>query len=330
MKIGITYDLRQDYIDLGYKEEETVELDKIETIDAIDNALKLLNFETERIGNVINLVNKLAQGKKWDLVFNIAEGIHGLAREAQVPALLDAYQIPYVFSDSLVLALSLHKGITKTLIKELGIPTADFCVINNKEDIEKIDLPFPLFAKPALEGTSKGINTASKIKTKEELKTVCENLLEKYKQPVLVETYLAGREFTVGITGTGKEAQVVGVMEVLLTDKAADEFYSYDNKANYEECISYKVVHGNIAEQCMEVALKSWRGLNCRDGGRVDLKFDDKEIPNFIEVNPLAGLNPVDSDLPIMCSQLGITYQELIGKIMNSAVKRVGSCVQKQ
>ena len=329
MKIGITYDLKQDYIALGYKKEDIAELDKVETIDAIEEAIKNLNFETERIGNVHNLVNKLAKGERWDLVFNIAEGLHGLGREAQVPALLDAYEIPSVFSDSLVLAFSLHKGITKTLIKALGIPTADFYVVNSIEDIEKIDLPFPLFAKPVAEGTSKGINATSKIKTKEELKTTCEQLLEKYNQPVLVETYLSGREFTVGITGTGTEAEAVGVLEILMTDKASEEFYSYENKANFEECISYKVIHGEIAEKCIKTALESWRGLNCRDCGRVDLKFDDNGIPNFIEVNPLAGLNPEDSDLPIMCSQLGITYQELISRIMNSAVKRVKLCQKK-
>ena len=330
MKIGITYDLKQDYLALGYKKEDIAELDRIETIDAIENALKNLNFETERIGNIHNLVTKLANGEKWDLVFNIAEGLHGLTREAQVPALLDAYNIPYVFSDSLVLALSLHKGITKTLIRAVGVPTADFYIVNSKDDIGKEDLPFPLFAKPALEGTSKGINALSKIKTKEELQTVCQELLEKYKQPILVETYLSGREFTVGITGTGEEAQAVGVLEILMTDKATDDFYSFDNKANFEECVTYKVVQDEIADQCIEKALEAWRGLNCRDGGRVDLRYDDKGVPNFIEVNPLAGLNPDDSDLPIMCNQLGITYQELINRIMASATKRVGLCLQKQ
>jgi D-alanine-D-alanine ligase len=129
MRVGITYDLRDDYLAMGLSDEETAEFDRIDTIEAIESALQGLGFETDRIGNIRRLTSRLASGDRWDMVFNIAEGVQGFGREAQVPALLDAYEIPYTFSDALVLALTLHKGMTKRVIRDMGIPTPDFAVI---------------------------------------------------------------------------------------------------------------------------------------------------------------------------------------------------------
>lgn len=323
MKIGLTYDLRQDYLDMGYGEEETAEFDKESTIEGIERALKALGHTTERIGHVKSLVNALAQGKKWDLVFNIAEGMFGIAREAQVPALLDAYEIPYVFSDAFTLAITLDKGLTKSIIRNLGLPTADFFVLKDIEEINQVNLPYPLFAKPIAEGTGKGINANSKITDKEQLKAVCKNLLSEFKQPVLIETFLSGDEFTVGITGTGDEAKVVAVMEILLGEKAEAEIYSYSNKDNYEDRVTYRLASEEAAKKCEELALAAWRGLKCRDGGRIDVRMDSNGVVNFIEVNPLAGLNYMTSDLPIMCGLKGIEFNDLIKDIITSAQKRV-------
>ena len=323
MNIGLTYDLRQDYLDMGYGEEETAEFDKESTIEGIESALKSLGHNTERVGHIKNLVKALAEGQKWDLVFNITEGMFGLAREAQVPALLDAYEIPYVFSDAFTLAVTLDKGLTKSIVRSLGISTADYFVLKNPSEVEQINLPYPLFAKPIAEGTGKGINANSKISDKEQLKKVCEYLLEEFKQPVLVETFLSGDEFTVGITGTGAEAKVVAVMEILLGDKAEAEIYSYSNKDNYEDRVSYRLASEDAAKKCEDVALAAWRGLKCRDGGRIDVRMDANGVVNFIEVNPLAGLNYLTSDLPIMCGLKNISFNELIKDIMQSAEKRV-------
>lgn len=325
MLIGITYDLRQDYLDLGFGEEETAEFDHPNTINSIDSTLKILGYETEKIGNVWNLTKNLAAGKKWDLVFNIAEGLFGLSREAQVPALLEAFNIPYVFSDPLVLSVSLQKGMAKRVFRDLGIPTADFMEIHNPEDIENVKLPFPLFAKPIAEGTGKGISKSSHIKDKIELKQTCTELLAKFKQPVLLETYLPGREFTVGITGTGNKAESVGIMEITLSDKAEQYAYSFENKENWEGRVSYKPVDDPEAKLAVKTALDAWKGLGCRDGGRVDVRSDAKGIPNIIEINPLAGLRPNYSDLPMICDFYGITYTELIRTIMNSALERVSN-----
>jgi D-alanine-D-alanine ligase len=322
VKIGITYDLRDDYIAEGYTEEETAEFDHPRTIDAIDEALRDLGYETDRIGHIRALTRRLVAGDRWDLVFNIAEGLRGFGREAQVPALLDAWEIPYTFSDPLVLSLTLHKGLTKRVIRDLGIPTPDFVVVETPEEIAAVALPFPLFAKPVAEGTGKGVTAASKIADRTELARVCRELLATFSQPVLIETFLPGREFTVGIIGTGAGAFAPAVMEVHLTEKAEKEVYSYANKEDWHGRIEYRLAADAMARAAVETALAAWRGLGCRDGGRVDLRSDAAGIPHFMEVNPLAGLRPDHSDLPILCELAGMRYREMIAGIINSALKR--------
>ena len=323
VKVGLTYDLRNDYLALGYSEEETAEFDRDDTIYAIEGALNAAGYGTDRIGHVRSLLGRLLAGDRWDVVFNIAEGLSGYGREALIPALLDAFTIPYTFSDALVLALSLHKGMTKHVIRDLGIPTADFTIVETDDDVDRLDLPFPLFAKPVAEGTSKGITASSIVSTREELRGCCGLLAARFRQPVLVETFLPGREFTVGIIGTGRNAMAVGAMEVHLRAHAEAGVYSYLNKERYEELVTYRLAEDETAKQAKEIALAAWRGLGCRDAGRIDLRADASGTLNFLEVNPLAGLHPAHSDLPIICSLAGISYQELIDKIMISAMERI-------
>jgi len=319
----MTYDLRDDYLADGYSEEETAEFDHIETIKALEFALKNLGYETDRIGHIRSLTNRLAVGDRWDMVFNIAEGLRGFGREAQVPAILDAYGIPYTFSDVLVLSLTLHKSMTKHVIRDMGIPTPDFTVIETADQVAGNVLPFPLFVKPVAEGTGKGITPASRIETQDALEQSCRMLLDAFQQPVLVETFLPGREFTVGIIGTGKDAFATEVMEVFLKPQAEQEGYSYFNKKNYEAVVEYRLVDDNEARQAGQTALEVWRGLGCRDAGRIDLRSDRYGRPNIMEVNPLAGLHPRHSDLPIIFTLMGKTYHQLIALIMGSALKRL-------
>lgn len=323
MKVGIAYDLRDDYLAEGYGDEETAEFDRLDTIEAIEGTLQRLGFETDRIGNIRRLAARLVAGDRWDMVFNIAEGLRGFGREAQVPALLDAFEISYTFSDPLVLSLTLHKGMTKHVIHDLGIPTPEFTVVETPSDIDAVRLAFPLFAKPVAEGTGKGIDASSKIMTRKDLDSVCRNLLATFDQPVLLEAFMPGREFTVGITGTGEEAKAVGAIEVVLRKDAEPEAYSYTNKKKFEEFVEYRLVNDEMAQKAIAVSLAAWRGLGCRDGGRIDLRADAQGMPRFLEVNPLAGLNPLISDLPILCNLTGMSYQELISRIMDSALKRV-------
>jgi D-alanine-D-alanine ligase len=325
MRVGLTFDLRDEYLAMGHSAEDTAEFDKPETIEGIEGALRELGYETDRIGHAASLAARLTAGDQWDMVFNIAEGLRGVGRESLVPALLDAWDIPYTFSDPLVLALALHKGMAKRVIRDLGVPTPAFAVVESNADLAGVDLPFPLFAKPVAEGTGKGITAASRIRTTNELRIVCAELLARFRQPVLVETYLPGREFTIGIAGTGPDAEVLGVMEVILGDGAEADAYSYFNKENYQGRVSYRLVDDAPAARAAELALAGWRGLGCRDGGRMDFRLDAGGEPNFIEVNPLAGLNPVHSDLPIICRLNGMPYVELIRRIMDSARRRCQS-----
>jgi D-alanine-D-alanine ligase len=323
MKVGITYDLRDEYLKQGFNEEETAEFDRKDTIDAIEEALRALGHRTVRIGHVRSLLQALLRGERWDLVFNIAEGLYGVAREALIPAILDAYQIPYTFSDPLVLALSLHKGMTKRIISSLGIPTPNFAEVDTLSQVEKITLTYPLFVKPVAEGTGKGITENSKIESKGELVEQCRYLLEKYKEPVLVEEYVGGREFTVGIIGTGEEAEAIGTLEVIPKQGAEAHAYSYENKEKCEELIEYRLYTDKDLNVIAAMALAAWRGLGCRDAGRVDFRCDEKGNPFFLEINPLAGLHPSHSDLPIVASQVGISYLELIKRIMTQASQRL-------
>jgi len=330
MFIGLTYDLRTDYLAAGYSAEETAEFDGVATIDAIVSALREIGHQTDRVGSGRQLIDRLAAGDRWDLVFNIAEGLHGTAREAQVPAILDIYEIPYTFSDPLVLAVCLHKGLTKTVVDRAGLPTTPFVLVEKIEDVETIDLPFPLFAKPVAEGTGKGITGDSKIRDRDSLRRVCRELLVRCRQPVLVETFLPGREFTVGILGTGDDARVIGSMEIFILPTAESDVYSFVNKSRYEEFCRYLPRRGaddpEVA-QAEQVALAAHRALGCRDASRVDVRSDGHGRPHFMEVNPVAGLHPRDSDLPIICRFFGIAYRELIEQIVTTASCRVTKTV---
>ena len=324
IRVGLTYDLRDDYLAAGYGLEETAEFDRPETIAAIESALAARGFATDRIGSVRQLAARLVAGDRWDLVFNIAEGLRGIGREAQVPALLDAWEIPYTFSDPMVMGLTLHKGMTKHVVRDRGIPTAPFAVIETRSDLAGLALPYPLFAKPVAEGTGKGVTPASRATDPVALRRVVAELLERFRQPVLVETFLPGREFTVGITGSGAQAQAVAVMEVLLGERAEAGVYSYINKEECDERVTYRLADDAEARSAADVALAAWRALGCRDGGRIDVRSDAAGQPNFLEVNPLAGLHPEHSDLPIMCALAGIGYPTLIGRIVDSALQRTG------
>ncbi|MDP2647086.1 MAG: D-alanine--D-alanine ligase [Desulfobacterales bacterium] len=326
MLIGLTYDLRSEYLDMGYGEEETAEFDRAETIDALENSLQQLGHQCVRIGHARQLMKRLVQGERWDMVFNIAEGLHGIGREAQIPAILDVYDIEYSFSDPLVMSMTLHKGMTKRVIRDAGLRTPDFWIAAGREDAGRPEFGPPYFVKPVAEGSSKGITGRSVVNREEDLVPVCLDLIFRFRQPALIERCLTGREFTVGITGTGAEAAVLGTMEILLLEGAEKSVYSFMNKENYEELVRYRLVRPGQDESVAAaeiLARKAWQVLGCRDAGRVDIRCDETGIPYFLEVNPLAGLNPKRSDLPILCSLLNLPYSRLIETIMASIAKRI-------
>jgi D-alanine-D-alanine ligase len=319
--IGFTYDLRDEYLREGYTAEETAEFDVTETIEAIETALVSLGHTVDRIGGVKNLSARLSAGDRWELVFNYAEGMFGFAREAQVPSLLDAFQVPYTLSDGLVFALTLHKAMTKHIVRSLGIRTPDFAVVSSMADVAAVRLPYPLFVKPVASGSSVGVSAASHVTSAASLEATCRSLIEHYRQPALVEAFLPGREFTVGIAGTGSRARVIGVLEVTLTGEAEAHGYSYANKKQVNA--RYQIVNDRPAAEAAEIALQAWNGLGCRDLGRVDCRCDAEGRPHFLEVNPLAGLHPVLGDLVILADLAGMSYTQLIESIVGSACERI-------
>jgi D-alanine-D-alanine ligase len=322
MRIGLTYDLRSWYLERGYTMDETAEFDKEETVAALEATLMRLGYETERVGNIFELVDKLANGRKWDMVFNIAEGLYGDGRESAVPALLDQYRIPYVFSGPVVMGVSLNKYLARLVVQAAGVPVSPGIIAEKTCDLENVSsLTFPLFVKPVAEGTGKGITTRSLIRDYDSLISMVTELIELYHQPVLIEEYLPGREFTVGVVGNGAAATVTGGMEVICKDNLP---YSVEVKEAYQDYCQYVPYNESSRDECNAVALAAWRALGAVDAGRIDMKADRNGRMCFMEANPLAGLNPVHSDLPMLSRFNGTGFDALIEMIMNSAKQRYG------
>lgn len=320
MKIALTYDMRDDYLAMGFKPEETAEFDPPETIDGLENALRLAGYETERVGGFRALMPRLIRGDRWDLVFNICEGFIGYGREALVPALLDEYKLPYVFSGPMALVLTLHKGMAKRVVRDAGLRTAPFAVVESIDDITAIDMPFPLFVKPVAEGSGKGIDGNSKVLNKQALASKCCAVLEQYGQAALVESYLPGKDFTVSILGTGNSARVIGVTNLVIKGGSGEDFFSYENKENLH--VEYIPANDSEEKTCGELALACWRALGCRDAGRIDIRLDEEGKPNFIEANPLPEINPEYSEITNAFRRKGHTYQDMIRLIVESALER--------
>jgi D-alanine-D-alanine ligase len=324
LRIALCYDLKSDYLAAGFGPEEVMEFDDEETVAALDGALGRLGHPTERVGRGVELARRLAAGERWDLVFNIAEGVRGRSREAQVPAVCELFDQPYTFSDPLTCSLTLDKALAKRLVHDHGLPTAPFAVVERPEEVAAIELEPPLFLKPVAEGSSKGVTARSRVESREELAEVCAELLRTFRQPVLVETYLPGREMTVGIVGNGGETRVVGVMEVSFRT-GADVVYTARNKQEFETRVEYSLLDGEpLGRRARELALAAYRVLGCRDLARVDLRCDGGGAPHFLEVNPLPGLHPTYSDLPIMMSRAGVSYADLLAQIVEAAARRWG------
>jgi D-alanine-D-alanine ligase len=324
LRIALCYDLKSDYLAAGFPPEDVMEFDEEETIQSLAGALEELGHDAERVGRGVELARRLAAGERWDLVFNVAEGVSGRSREAQVPALCELFDQPYTFSDPLTCAVTLDKPMTKRLIRDGGIATPQFAVIERPEEAEALSLELPLFVKPVAEGSSKGVTGRSRVSSREELREACAELIRVFRQPVLVEAYLPGREITVGIVGNDGDASVVGAMEITFND-GTDGDYTAINKQEYESRVTYRLLDGGpLAAKVREMALASFRLLSCRDVARFDFRCDAAGEPHFLEVNPLPGLHPTYSDLPIMSTLAGISYTELLGRIIETSARRWG------
>lgn len=336
MRIGITYNLKPEVAPVvGEPIDRYEEFDSLETVDAIDAALRRLGHETERLGwgpSLFDALGRRGPERRLDGVFNFAEGVGGRGRESQVPALLEMLGIPNTGSDPFALALALDKGLAKIFAAAQGIRTAPFVLVGAEEPLPALGLVYPLFAKPVAEGSSMGIRNNSICRDEAELRERVGQLQRDYDQPVLIEEFLPGAEYTVGVIGNGRGAEVVGLMQVVPRAAGHGDFvYSLEVKRDYLNQVEY-LMTGDLlrsgratAEQLAAVeqlALDVHRAFGCRDVSRVDIRCDRAGLPNFIEVNPLPGLNPVHSDLVILARGHGWTYDHLIGRIVAAAAER--------
>jgi D-alanine-D-alanine ligase len=278
----------------------------------------------DRVGRGQALAARFVAGERFDLVFSIAEGVRGRSREAQVPALCELFDQPYLFSDPLTMAASLDKAVAKRLVRDAGVKTPAFAVAQESASELGGWTDFPAFVKPLAEGTGKGCEAASLVHSSVELEAGATRVLERYRQPALVEQYLPGREFTVGIVGNGSEARVLGVCEILLKANAEANVYSLHNKELCEDLVIYARADDSEALHAGTRALEAYGALECRDAARIDFRSDANGDPYFLEANPLAGLNPWHSDLPILAAQNGVEFVALIGMILDAGLARYG------
>ncbi len=325
LRLGLVYDCKEDHLESGAAPHEVMEFDSRETIDALAASLAALGHRVERVGRGLDLARRLAAGERWDLVFNIAEGSAGRSREAQVPALCELFAQPYTFSDPLTCALTLDKPLAKRVVRDCGLPTAPFAVIEDAAGIAGVDLAPPLFVKPAAEGSSKGISARSKVDSHAALAAAAAELLATFRQPLLVEPFLPGRELTVGVIGNGGAARTLAVMEVVFVAGDDREAYTALNKGDFEARVAYRLLDGEpLGVRAREVALGAYHALGCRDAARIDLRCDAAGEPQFLEANPLPGLNPHSGDLPIMSRLAGLSHADLLGRIVDAARERWG------
>lgn len=333
LTVGIAYDLKVDFEAAARRaaaegdlpEDAFEEYDSEATVAALEGALAEAGYKTKRLGSGRAFLSRVMRDG-GDIVFNIAEGYGTRSREAHVPSALEMLGLPYTHSDPLTLALTLDKAMAKRVVASSGVPTPRFAVIEHVTQVKGMDLSWPVIAKPLYEGSSMGVRNKSRVATRRELAELVAGLLRDYKEPVLVEEFASGPEFTVGILGTGSGARVLGSMEIVPRNVPIDEFvYSLEMKRNFAEEIDYHVPprrDRSFVAAVETVALSAYRALGCRDVGRVDVRIGADGEPKFLEVNPLPGLNPVTGDLVILARGNGISYPELISRIVDLARER--------
>ncbi len=314
--------------------DQFVEWDEPETIAAVEDALRVFG-EVVRLEAVGDFAERLAEARP-ELLFNMAEGFSGPNREAHVPAIAEFLGIPYTASDPLTLAIALHKGRTKEILAQRGVPTPSYVLIESFGDLARLDgAAFPLFLKPAWEGSSKGIAAANRVESARAAKSRAEQLLATYRQPVLAERYLPGAEFTVAILGNGHDARCLPTIRYRFETlpNGALPVMGYEAKWVWDvpeaaldvlECPAR--IPPALDDVIQATALAAYRALGCRDWARVDVRLDERSVPNVLEVNPLPGIIPdpaANSCFPRAAQAAGMSYAGLIQTVTRIAWRRI-------
>lgn len=331
VKVGLTFNIRRVNNELHNTIDDEAEYDSPETITAIREAIESYGHDVVELEATPELPSILPHAGV-DVVFNVAEGFGGRARESQVPALLELLRIPYTGSDPTTMSLALDKGLAKRLIVEAGLKTPAFLtMVSGKERLPK-NLRFPVIVKPIAEGSSKGIFKASVVEDEKEMRLIVQDVVEKYRQAVIVENFLPGREFTVALLGE-KRPRALPPMEVVFPEKS-DKYpiYSFENKF-FNKNVRFDAparIEEPLKMELETFAKDVFTVLGCRDFARIDLRLDESGNINFVECNPLPGLTPGFSDFCVTAEAAGITYRSLIGEILAPAMRRMRECQREK
>lgn len=324
LRVGFTYNAKADYpLKPGDEPDKYAEFDSEATLSEIEKALSTTGHEIIRIGNAENLLKRVLAGERWDIVFNIAEGIKGRNRESQVPVILEMYNIPYTGSDGLTMGITLDKTVAKMICSYHNIATPKFMAVKTPSELDGFNLRFPVIVKPSQEGTSKGISPESKVSDISALEDRTKYLIEKYNQPVLIEEFIAGKEFTVAVIGNSPP-EVLPPVQVSIAGKLelGDDFYHHGRVE--DPSIKYYCpakVSLLLQEKLKSLALRAYKALGCLDVGRIDIRTDENDEPYFLECNPLPNLGKIDV-FPLIAEAIGTTYDDLIVRILNHALER--------
>ncbi len=269
-----------------------------------------------------------------EIVFNVAEGMNGASREAQVPAILEMLGIPYTGSDPVTLGICLDKSRAKEILSYYKIPTPLFSVVSSLKDLSQVQVPLPAIVKPLHEGSSKGIFNSSVVRTNRELEEQVEKIIVEYEEPALVEQFLPGREFTVALLGNEPNLEIFPIVEMRFDSLpvGVNPIYSYEAKWIWDQIDHPIDVHEcpaklspSLRARIEEVCRQAYSALRCRDWCRIDVRLDSEERPHIIELNPLPGIlpNPQEhSCFPKAARAAGLSYNAMIQRVLDSALSR--------
>lgn len=332
----------------GMPADYWADLDSEHTMEAIADAIRQRGRRVTFLEGDVTLYDRLREVRP-DICFNLCEGHFGDSREAQVPAILEMLRIPYTGSKVFSLALTLDKPMTKRILTFHGLPTPPFQVFERPDEPLDPALEFPLFVKPSSEGTGIGISAESTVRDEAQLRAQVRKMIEAYREPVLVERFISGRDITLGMVGNlvppvawrvpeDEEASRVerGLrflppLEIGLGDYAQDEGWVYTGRAKVD--LAEKLIYicpAHLSLDQMEalnwLAAATFRVTGCLDVARVDFRLDetDDDTPYILEINPLPGLTPGISDLVIEAGAVGISHAELVNLILDEALDRYG------
>ena len=324
LRVGLAFNLKRVKPQEGGLDDDEAEYDSPTTIEAIREAIASFGHDVVMLEATPELP-AIIGASGVDVVFNVAEGIKGRNREAQVPAILELLDIPYTGSDPAALSLALDKALAKRVVAQAGVLTPDFLLMTSGKERLPKGFRFPAIVKPVAEGSSKGVLPNSVVETEEELRALVREVAGKYRQAALVETYLDGREFTIALLGE-RRPRVLPPMEIVfINPERKRPVYTFDDKLEWSKELKYEApakVDPKLSTELERVARLVFQSLGCRDVARVDVRCDQQGRVNFIECNPLPGLTPDWSDICLIAKAAGMDYRTLIGEILAPAIRR--------